>query len=198
MQDEPDPPRMFPLMLDLSRATVFIIGAGYSLAARLSAMEDYGAATIRIFAADPSADAVALAGSRLVARWPTPADFAALHPRVVFIADIDDAAAAQWRTMAHTCGALVHVQDRIPLTDFYLPAILRRGRLQISVSTDGTAAGLSRLLRDHLAARVFGPEWADRVAEVAAARLGWKREGLSFTKLSEAVAGLIRERGWLK
>jgi precorrin-2 dehydrogenase/sirohydrochlorin ferrochelatase len=196
MADDPAP--MFPLMLDLTGATVMIVGAGFALAPRLEALQQHRTAAVHVFAADPSPEAAALAGDRLVARWPELEDFARLRPRLVFIADVPDADAARWRDMAHAAGALVHVQDRIPLCDFHLPAILRRGHLQLCVATDGTAAGLSRILRDHLAARVFGPEWADRVAEIAAARTQWKREGLTMATLADAIRARIAERGWLE
>ena len=186
-----------PLMLDLTAETVVIVGAGFALAPRLQSMKDYGAARVHVFAADADPEAVALAGDRLTPRWPSEEDFATLNPRLVFIADVADVDAAQWRDMAKKYGALVHVQDRIPLCDFHLPAILRHGSLQITVSTDGAAAGLSSILRDHLAARVFGPEWAARVDEVSAARLRWKKEGLTMAKLREAIAALIKDRGWL-
>jgi precorrin-2 dehydrogenase/sirohydrochlorin ferrochelatase len=65
----------------------------------------------------------------------------------------------------------------------------------VTVSTDGVAAGLSRLLRDHLKAAI-GPEWAERVEEIAAARERWKAQGLSTADLARAVEGLVAERGW--
>ena len=65
-------------------------------------------------------------------------------------------------------------------------------------SLDGTAAGLSRHIREYLETYVFGPEWAARVDEVAAARRKWKQEGLSFAALGKAVADLVSARGWLK
>jgi precorrin-2 dehydrogenase/sirohydrochlorin ferrochelatase len=185
-------------MVDLTAETVFVVGAGPALANRLQAMKDYGAARVHVFAADPGAAARALAGDKLIDRWPAADDFASLRPRIVFIADVADVDAARWRDLARQHGALVHVQDRIPLCDFHLPAILRRGSLQVTVSTDGAAAGLSRLLRDYIAAKVFGPEWESRVDDVSAARLAWKKEGLTMGALGDAIAKMLKDRGWLK
>jgi precorrin-2 dehydrogenase/sirohydrochlorin ferrochelatase len=185
-------------MLDLTGETVAIVGAGPALAPRLQAMQDHGVARIHVFAANPSAEARAAAGPLLEPRWPTAEDFAVLRPRLVFIADVADVDAARWRDLARDAGALVHVQDRIPLCDFHLPAILRRGSLQVTVSTDGAAAGLSRILRDHLAARVFGAEWAGHVDAVAAARAEWKKHGLTMAQLGEAIANIVQARGWLE
>ncbi|TAL00347.1 MAG: hypothetical protein EPO08_13970 [Rhodospirillaceae bacterium] len=193
----PRAPAMFPLMLNVTTMPVFLIGGTAGLGYRLDAMIEYGAANVHVFAIAPDAEFAARAGRRLQARWPEPSDFENLRPRLVFIADVDDDLAARWRRMAHAVGGLVHVQDRIPLCDFHLPAILRRGQLQVTVSTDGSAPGLARILRDHLAAHVFGAEWSARVNEVSLARDGWRREGLPMAKLGEAILSFIRTRGWL-
>jgi precorrin-2 dehydrogenase / sirohydrochlorin ferrochelatase len=188
---------MFPLMLDVTTMAVFVVG-GASAASRVIALREHGTVDIFAFAETPSPDLVAAAGDRLHRRWPEPEDFSNLRPKLVFIADLDDALALPLYAQARAAGALVHVHDRIPFCDFHLPARVRRGHLQVTVSTDGTAAGLSRHIREYLETYVFGPEWAERVDEVAAARQMWKQEGLSFAALGKAVADLVTARGWLK
>jgi precorrin-2 dehydrogenase/sirohydrochlorin ferrochelatase len=69
--------------------------------------------------------------------------------------------------------------------------------LQVTVSTDGAAPGLARVLRDHLGDRIFGPEWAVRVQEIAGVRQRWRAEGMSMVKLGEAIVDYIKSRGWL-
>src|SRR5262249_17628320 len=120
MTNTADTPAMFPLMLDLTAATVFVVGAGESLEIRLKALAGYGVAGVFGFAKEPSAEVQRLAAGRWSSHWPEPADFERYRPRVVFIADVPDADASRWRDMAHAVGALVHVQDRIPLCDFHL------------------------------------------------------------------------------
>ena len=188
---------MFPLVLDVTSMPVVAIG-GAGVLARLTALDEHGAKDVHVFAPSPSEELAAAAGARLQRRMPEAADFAALRPKLVFIADIDDAAAANLRAQAHVAGALVHVHDRVHLCDFHMPARLRRGHLQVTVSTDGTAAGLARHIREYLETHVFGPEWAARVEEVATARRQWKQEGLTFADLGRAVADLVARRGWLK
>ncbi len=189
-------PAMFPLMLDVSAAPVMLIG-GAGLLGRLQAMHDHGATAVHVFTPEASSELAALAGDSLARRWPDAADFARVSPTLVFISDLDDTQAAAFRVLAKDAGALVHVQDRIPLCDFHLPAKVRRGHLQVTVSTDGQAAGLSRLIRQYLEAEVFGPEWAARVEELAAARLAWKAEGTSFAALAAKVEDFVASRGWL-
>jgi precorrin-2 dehydrogenase/sirohydrochlorin ferrochelatase len=189
-------PAMFPLMLDVSAAPAMLIGSA-SLVGRLQALRDHGAAAVHVFAPDASADLAVLAGEALVRRWPGAGDFARIKPVLAFISDMDDASAAAFRALAKDAGALVHVQDRIPLCDFHLPAKVRRGHLQVTVSTDGQAAGLSRLIRQYLEAEVFGPEWAARVEELAAARAAWKAEGVTTAELAAKVDSFVASRGWL-
>lgn len=188
---------MFPLVLDVTSMPVVAIG-GAGVLERLTALDQHGASQVHVFAPSPSPELAAAAGARLQRRMPEAADFDVIRPKLVFIADMDDAAAAALRAQAHVTGALVHVQDRVPLCDFHMPARLRRGHLQVTVSTDGTAAGLARHIREYLETHIFGPEWASHVDEVAAARRQWKQEGLSFGDLGRAIADLVAWRGWLK
>ena len=189
--------RMFPLMLNVTTIPIIAAG-GDGVASRVIALDEHGATNVHVFSEAPTPELMAAAGPRLHRRWPTEADFARIRPKLVFVADVDDAFAASLGKLGRSVGAFVHVQDRVPLCDFHLPARLRRGHLQITVSTDGTAAGLARHIRAYLEAHIFGPEWAGHVAEVAAARGKWKREGLTFVGLGKAVADLVAARGWLK
>jgi len=172
---------MYPIMLSLTELTVFVVGADGASEDRIRALSEHGAGKVVRFT-DTAPDA---------------ADFTAHGPRLVFISGLDDAARAEVHRLAKAHGALVHAQDYIPLCDFHLPARLRRGKLLVTVSTDGAAAGLSRLLRDHLAAAVFSEEWAARVDELAVARRDWKARGLSMTALFQAIAQYVADRRWL-
>lgn len=188
---------MFPVMLDVTAVPIIVIG-GAGIVTRVTALDQHGATGLHIFAPSPPAELKAHAGARLQARWPEEPDFARIRPKLVFIDDVDDALAAVLHGLARGVGALVHTQDRIPLCDFHLPARLRRGHLQVSVSTDGAAAGLAKHIRDHLEAHVFGPEWAARIEEVARARQTWKLQGMTMADLGKAVADLVTARGWLR
>ncbi|MBI3928045.1 MAG: bifunctional precorrin-2 dehydrogenase/sirohydrochlorin ferrochelatase [Armatimonadetes bacterium] len=66
-------------------------------------------------------------------------------------------------------GALVNVVDVPELCDFYVPSIVRRGDLMVTVSTGGKCPGLSRRLRLQLE-REFGPEYAVYLELLAEAR----------------------------
>ena len=62
-------------------------------------------------------------------------------------------------------GIPVNVADRLSDGDFALPATLRRGGLQVAVSTGGASPTLARKIKDELEG-VFGPEWAGLVREL--------------------------------
>jgi siroheme synthase (precorrin-2 oxidase/ferrochelatase) len=51
---------------------------------------------------------------------------------------------------ARVRGALVYVLDQPDISDLAMPALVRRGPVQLAVSTDGVAPSLSRRLREQL------------------------------------------------
>ncbi len=69
-------------------------------------------------------------------------------------------------------GVPVNVADRPAEGDFALPSTLRRGRLQVAVSTGGASPTLARRIRRELE-EAFSPEWAGIIEELVRAR----REG---------------------
>lgn len=79
---------------------------------------------------------------------------------------VDEAVAA----MARRTRVLVNVVDRPAHCDFILPSVLRRGELQIAVSTGGRSPALAREIRRRLEG-LFGPEYAEIVRRVGVDRL---------------------------
>jgi precorrin-2 dehydrogenase/sirohydrochlorin ferrochelatase len=81
------------------------------------------------------------------------------------VPDVDAAvvAAAQRRNV------LVNAVDRPALCDFIFPSVLRRGALQIAVSTGGRSPALAREIRKRLET-IVGPEYGSLVERVGSAR----------------------------
>jgi precorrin-2 dehydrogenase / sirohydrochlorin ferrochelatase len=66
-------------------------------------------------------------------------------------------------------GIPINVADLPSEGDFSVPSTLRRGGLQVAVSTGGASPTLARRIRDELE-EAFGPEWAGVVEEFETAR----------------------------
>lgn len=74
-------------------------------------------------------------------------------------------------------AVLCNIVDAPALCDFYYPAVVQRGALQIAISTAGQSPALAQRLRKLLAEQ-FGPEYEDWLAS-----LGEAREKLFSAKL---------------
>jgi precorrin-2 dehydrogenase/sirohydrochlorin ferrochelatase len=116
--------------------------------------------------------------------------------QLLFVAGLPEGAARDLAARARNLGVLVNVEDRLPLCDFHVPAIVRRGDLLLTASTGGQVPGLARALRESLADQ-FGPEWTERLKELGQARAKWRAEGLSPREVSHHVRELISRMGWL-
>lgn len=116
--------------------------------------------------------------------------------QVLFVAGLGEGDSRTLATRARAAGVLVNVEDNIPLCDFHVPAVVRRGDLLLTASTGGQVPGLARALREVLADE-FGPEWTGRLKELAQARAKWRSQGLSMSEVSQRVREMIVAQGWL-
>ncbi|MCX7280832.1 MAG: siroheme synthase [Alphaproteobacteria bacterium] len=116
--------------------------------------------------------------------------------QVLFVAGIPEGESREIATRARRLGVLVNVEDVMPLCDFHVPAMVRRGELLLTASTGGHAPGLARALRETLADQ-FGPEWTLRLKELGLARAKWRSQGLSPRAVSQNVREMIARMGWL-
>ncbi len=73
-----------------------------------------------------------------------------------------------------------NVVDKPALCSFIVPSVVKRGRLQIAISTSGASPALAKRLREQLE-ELFGPEYAEYLELMAA----WRKEILA-RELSEA------------
>jgi precorrin-2 dehydrogenase/sirohydrochlorin ferrochelatase len=70
---------------------------------------------------------------------------------------------------AQRLGVLCNVVDVPDLCDFFYPSVVRRGDLQIAVSTSGQSPSLAQKIRQQLETQ-FGPAYAAWVDELGATR----------------------------
>jgi precorrin-2 dehydrogenase/sirohydrochlorin ferrochelatase len=185
---------MIPIALDPLHSRLGIAGNGKLALRRLNALRQGGAATVRVFADLPEAELAAAAGPHLHPHLPAAADLAPLH--ALWIADLPDSIAAELAAAARAAGVLVNAEDRPEYCDFHSVAEIRRKNLLLTVSTGGAAPGLASVIRQNLE-NCFGPEWAERVEEVARLRAGWRSEGVPMALAARRIADLAAERCWL-
>ena len=186
---------MFPVLLDVSRLQVVLIGEGEEAEKRLALLDAAGAAHISLYSGLPSAALAKAAGDRL--KGDRPPDAVLKAAGIVFIAGLPDEAEAEALAgKAREFGRLVNTEDRKPLCDFHVPSMMRRGDLVMTVSTGGKSPGMARRLRRRLE-ELFGPEWAGRLDELSRQRDAWRAEGLSIGDLARRADASIDEKGWL-
>jgi precorrin-2 dehydrogenase/sirohydrochlorin ferrochelatase len=162
-------PDYFPAFLDLRGRRCLVVGGGEIGERKTHALLDCGA---RVTIVSPSVThrlAALVASGRLVHRA---RPFRRSDPRgcALAVAATGDprvdrvvaAAARRWR-------ALVNVVDRPQHCDFIVPAVLRRGELQIAVSTGGRSPAVAREIRRRLE-RFFGPEYGELISRAGEAR----------------------------
>jgi precorrin-2 dehydrogenase/sirohydrochlorin ferrochelatase len=166
----------YPVLLDLHGVAVLVVGAG-PVAARKAAGLAAAGAVVRVVAPDVSAamEAELHAGHvGTVERRPfEPADLDGVRLVVTATGDDVDHAVAAAATAA---GIWVNAADRPDDCGFILPAIARRGRVSIAVSTDGASPALARRLRDE-AGRILSDDVAALAERLAAARAAIKEQG---------------------
>ena len=88
-------------------------------------------------------------------------------------------------------GIPVNVADEPPEGDFALPSTLRRGRLQVAVSTGGASPTLARRIRRELE-DVFGYEWAGVVEALYKARRDGRRAEDELEEVVEECLSRLR------
>ena len=92
---------------------------------------------------------------------------------------------------ARTAGCLTYAHDLPAISDFAMPALARRGPLQLAISTDGTAPALARQLRIELEALLeTGGAALDRLLQT----LRLQREGAGGGDRQKSELGRIASR----
>lgn len=156
----------YPIELNLTDRRVVVIGGGTVAARKVAGLVEAGA-VVRVVSPKFTADIEQRKDIALDKREYTPD---ALHPaEMVFSCTDDRELNARIAADARAAGLWCNVADDPELSDFLVPAILRRGELTVAVGTGGASPRLAARLRDRLESN-FGPEWAILVEELGRAR----------------------------
>lgn len=157
------------MFMKLEGRPVLVVGAGHVAESKIAGLLDTGA-MIRV---------VALQATEQVREWARSGQIA-LEERAFSMADLDGTFLVVVGTSsselneivfreAQQRGVLCNVVDVPEQCDFFYPAVVRRGDLQIAISTSGQSPSLAQKLRQQLE-RQFGPGYAAWVAELGATR----------------------------
>lgn len=160
---------LFPMFLKLEGKQCLVVGAGKIGEEKIRGLLETGA-RIRV---------VALEGSPAVREWARGGSielelrhFQSDDLRGVFLAVVATSSRSLNERIyreSEQLGVLCNVVDVPDLCDFFYPSVVRRGDLQIAISTAGQSPSLAQKLRQQLE-KQFGPAYADWVAELGATR----------------------------
>lgn len=160
---------LFPMFLKLEGRPCLVVGGGKVGEPKIGGLLEAGA-RIRV---------VALQASSGVRDWAR-AERIELELRAFLAEDLDGAFLAVVATNSRSLneriyqeaqrrGVLCNVVDVPDLCDFFYPAVMRRGDLQIAVSTAGQSPSLAQKIRQQLE-KEFGPAYAAWVEELGETR----------------------------
>ena len=172
------PSTFFPMMLRIEGKKCLVVGGGRVAAEKIAGLLAHGAnitvVSPRIVAAIQKQ---ARAGTlRWIKRRFSPGDV-----KNTFLAIAATNSSAVNSLVFRACadrGVLCNAVDDPENCDFFYPAVVRRGPLQIAISTGGNSPALASRLRRELEQQ-FAPEWAKWVEQ-----LGEMRRELMQQKIS--------------
>jgi precorrin-2 dehydrogenase/sirohydrochlorin ferrochelatase len=172
---------MFPIFLKLEGRKCLVVGAGTVAEGKIRGLLDAGA----------SIQVVAPRAVFQVRRWQwegvlgwKPREF---DPRdldgvfLVIAATNSHEVNTRIYKEAHARNVLCNAVDDPENCDFYYPAVVKRGDLQIAISTNGRSPALAQRLKSELEEQ-FGPEYEAWLQE-----LGEAREQLFLAKIDAEV-----------
>ncbi len=160
---------LFPMFMKLAGKQCLVVGAGKVGEPKIGGLIDTGA---RI-------QVVAIEASGQVREW-ADAGKIELELRAFHASDLDGKFLAVAATASNSLnkliyreaqrrGVLCNVVDVPEYCDFFYPAVVRRGDLQIAISTAGQSPSLAQKIRQQLE-RQFGPGYAAWVEQLGETR----------------------------
>ena len=160
---------LFPMFVKLEGRPVLVVGAGNIGEQKIAGLLDTGA-EVRVVAlyATESVRQLARDGRiRLEERAYTSADLNGAF--LVIVATSDRGLNEVIYRDAQDLGILCNVVDVPGQCDFYYPSVVKRGDLQIAISTAGQSPSLAQRIRQQLEQQ-FGPAYQAWVAELGEVR----------------------------
>lgn len=159
---------LFPLFLKLDGRKCLVVGGTHECEQKAKWLLNSGAVVEVV--AEQVTDGIEELHRRGAITWSNRAFRESDLDRVVLVVAQDPSQAVNREVfrIASECGVLCNVVDQPALCDFYYPAVVRRGDLQIAISTNGLSPALASSIRAELEQR-FGPSyeaWVKRLGRV--------------------------------
>lgn len=179
---------LFPIFLKLTGRPCIVVGAGNLAESKIESLQ-MANARVTVIAPAASERIVAMAESGEVV-WHQ-REYAAgdLAGQFLVVAATDNPAVNRAVfAEAEAAGILINAVDDPPFCDFYFPSVVRRGDLQIAISTSGESPALAQRLRKEINA-LLPLDTGDWLAEVGNLR----REVLQMEPLNEARKELLHQ-----
>jgi precorrin-2 dehydrogenase/sirohydrochlorin ferrochelatase len=193
----------FPICLDIQGRCCIVVGGGLVAARKVASLLEHGG-LVRVISPEltPELRQRHVAGDlewRATSYQEGDLDDAFL----VIAATDDEEVQARVHAEATARRILLNVADVPKWCNFILPATLRRGDLNIAVSTSGKSPALAKRLRRELEAR-FGPEYGElteilgslRPLVLAMGRPHSENQELFSRLLHDDFPAWVRERNW--
>jgi uroporphyrin-III C-methyltransferase/precorrin-2 dehydrogenase/sirohydrochlorin ferrochelatase len=150
----------YPVTFELRGKEVVVIGGGRTAERKVEGLIDAGA-SVSVVAPHVTGRIRALAADGAVGHEPRPYALGDIDgATLVFVAVSDPELSAEVAGHARTLGIPVNVADRPELCDFAVPAVIKRGRLSVAVSTGGASPAWASRIRQELEVRIE-PEYED-------------------------------------
>ena len=169
---------LFPIFIKLAKRRCLVVGAGKTAEEKLPTLFRCGARVVVVAPAATRAIQDWAAGGKVV--WER-RRFESRDLDNVFLVVVATPQKALNRTVFEQTrerGILCNVVRDRDACDFYYPAVVRRGPLQIAISTAGHSGALAQRLRKQLESQ-FGPEWESWLRWLGEARSSLYDDALS-------------------
>jgi len=179
---------LFPIFLKLTGRSCIVIGAGNLAESKIESLREANAqvtviaphASVRIVEMADSSEVIWL--QREYATGDLVGQFLAVA--ATNVPEVNRAVFAE----AEAAGILVNAVDDPPFCDFYFPSVVRRGYLQIAISTAGASPALAQRLRKEINS-LLPLDAGNWLAELGNLR----REVLQLEPLNEARRELLHQ-----
>ena len=181
-----------PLNIDVRGLTVLVVGGGAVAGRKITQLLNAGA-VVRVVSLEIAPEIRRLAESGVVRIKIGYFETCDLNDVFLAVAATNDPKTnSRIAFEARQRGLLVSVADKPESGNCTFPALLRRGNLEVGISTNGTCPGFAAVVRD-LIATVIGEEYGIILETLAAEREKLLTEGSHSTYNNQVLRSRARE-----